>query len=774
MADFNSGQRLSARYTLRQRLSAGALGETWQAHDATRDREVVIRFLPAAIATDASRLDCIAAELQTAQDVDPRVVAAAEALERDGEQPFLVREFVPGSDASTLRGESWRKIVSAAAQVARALSALHGKGIAHLDVKPSNVILRPDGTATLIDLGCAALIGAESNAGLSRYNASPQQLMGEPTSPADDAYGLGALLYELLSGYPPFYPNFSRERVLNEAVAVPQPARPVPPALLELATSLLAKSPAERPDDLGQVAQRLEELEQLPQDVIASAADTATNEPVATIVRPILRQGPLESKGRGLSLSARPRNWLVPAAFVVLVILAVSVFLVLPEVAQKAPRTASGVKPETTSTSKLTEAAPPEVDLRALAEQMEVAEQARGAYEALFASLEQRAAAEWAPQLFTAARKHGEEGRTQFEARQFQAARDSYAAGLGQLLQAAKLAGSARDAQLAKGQAALVSGQATIAQAAFALALKIEPNNAVADKGLKRAAVLDQVVALLTSAANQEHAGQLQGAAQQYQEALKLDPDTTSARDGVARVQARISGDQFAAAMSQGLGQLASGHLDQARNSLQRAKALRPGAREVDEALAQVAQAELRIRVAGLREKAEQLERAERWSAAQKEYDAALKLDPALEFARAGHDRAAPRAELAAQFEALITQPERMLSAAVRDQARALVAEARKIATPGPVLSRQIESVDASLASFDAPVRVALESDSQTDVVVHRYGRLGVFDHREIELKPGTYTVMGTRVGFRDVRRELTVLPGQKPAPLVVRCEDPI
>ena len=71
-------------------------------------------------------------------------------------------------------------------------------------------------------------------------------------------------------------------------------------------------------------------------------------------------------------------------------------------------------------------------------------------------------------------------------------------------------------------------------------------------------------------------------------------------------------------------------------------------------------------------------------------------------------------------------------------------------------------------------MRIALESDNQTQVVIHRVGQLGVFDHREIDLMPGTYTVMGTRVGYRDVRREITVLPGKALPPLVVRCEDRI
>ena len=72
------------------------------------------------------------------------------------------------------------------------------------------------------------------------------------------------------------------------------------------------------------------------------------------------------------------------------------------------------------------------------------------------------------------------------------------------------------------------------------------------------------------------------------------------------------------------------------------------------------------------------------------------------------------------------------------------------------------------------PIAVALTSDNQTDVTIYRIGRLGLFERKDMELLPGRYTIVGTRSGFRDVRRELTVLPGQVPPPVAIRCEEPI
>ena len=71
-------------------------------------------------------------------------------------------------------------------------------------------------------------------------------------------------------------------------------------------------------------------------------------------------------------------------------------------------------------------------------------------------------------------------------------------------------------------------------------------------------------------------------------------------------------------------------------------------------------------------------------------------------------------------------------------------------------------------------MRLRLESDGQTQVVIYRVGQYGTFSTRDVELLPGRYTVVGTRTGFRDVRREVLLPPGTVPAAVVVRCEEPI
>ena len=86
------------------------------------------------------------------------------------------------------------------------------------------------------------------------------------------------------------------------------------------------------------------------------------------------------------------------------------------------------------------------------------------------------------------------------------------------------------------------------------------------------------------------------------------------------------------------------------------------------------------------------------------------------------------------------------------------------------VCRRELEAVLGAIPDE----RVALTSDNVTDVQVYRVGKLGLFESRELELMPGRYTVVGTREGYRDVRKEINLVPGAAPPVVTIRCEEPI
>jgi tetratricopeptide (TPR) repeat protein len=272
----------------------------------------------------------------------------------------------------------------------------------------------------------------------------------------------------------------------------------------------------------------------------------------------------------------------------------------------------------------------------------------------------------------------------------------------------------------------------------------------------------------------------------------------------LARANAASGEDNYAKYVGSGFAAIGAGRLDDARAAFEKAHALRPNGTEAAGGLQRVASLLSAKGFASLRQKAAGLEAQERWDEAVQTYDTALQADPSLAFAQEGKNRAAARAELGASMQALIDRPERLSSPSVRSQARALLESASEQSPSGPVLRSQIarleillpdyentgRSADAApvrvatswrsdaapvtAADMNKPIRLSLVSDNATEVAIPSIGQFGTFAKRDIELKPGRYTVIGTRDGYRDVRRDITISPGQESQTISVSCSDPI
>ena len=176
-----------------------------------------------------------------------------------------------------------------------------------------------------------------------------------------------------------------------------------------------------------------------------------------------------------------------------------------------------------------------------------------------------RAAGEWGGEAFARARRTFDGAAQKFAARDYEPALAELKRVAADLTTTEKAADGALRAALDAGRAALESGAAADAERQFALALKLKPGHAQATRGLERAKTLDEVRRLLAEAARLEGEGRSDDAAALYRKALALDRDATPAQQGLARIQSAQSGSAFAAAMSQGLGALAAGNLDEAR-----------------------------------------------------------------------------------------------------------------------------------------------------------------------------------------------------------------
>ena len=770
-----SGQVFAARYTLLRKLGAGRSGETWLARDNEARGERVLKI--ARGQDDAERARFVAG-LRLQQRIGQPDVLRVVSLD-DGDPPFAVLDHATGGDASRLRGRAWPEVLPVLARVAEALSAVHERGFVHRDVKTTNVLLDAEGRALLTDFEIAARIGdRDAQPAGSPFATSPQQLDGAPPAIADDVYAFGALACELLTGYPPFYPDPQPERIRTEPPA-PLPARlGVPQAIGQLLRQCLAKRPEERPANLRVIADTLRALEPA-----AAERPARGPEPGRTVLRAPQSASPaIEpqwSRPRSDAPSAAQlrsegfRRGLVAGTLAFLLLAAGFVFFALPRwVERRGPSPAT--VPVAAPTPTPAPAGAPERNLERLAQLKQQFEGARPPVAARLAALDSKGAAGWAGDAFVRGRQALGDADAAHARGDYAAAVDRLTAADEAFVGVERLAAAKLREALGAGRAALDAGVAPEARKWFELALAIDATNGDAKRGLERAGTLDEVRRLLASAVASERDGDAAAAEAAYRKALELDADATAAREGLARIAAAAADAAFAAAVAQGLASTSRGDYTAARAAFERANRIRPGAPEVKDGLAAVERAVGDRIIGDHHAAAAQAETEERWADAVAGYRKALGVDRNLLAAQQGLERAEPRAMLAAELEACLGRPERLYSSDVRRAARAALARAAAVPAPGPALTKQMAAVASLLTAAETPVRVEIASDSQTEITIYRVGKLGAFDRKDMELLPGRYTVVGTRAGFRDVRRELTVLPGRETTALVIRCEEQI
>jgi tetratricopeptide (TPR) repeat protein len=301
-----------------------------------------------------------------------------------------------------------------------------------------------------------------------------------------------------------------------------------------------------------------------------------------------------------------------------------------------------------------------------------------------------------------------------------------------------------------------------------------EPDPAKGVLEREQAQNFDEVNRLITSGKNHEKHSRFAFAHTDYGEALKLDPDSREARESLTRMKGRIADDQFQKLMSDGLTAYHKGTYQSARTILLKAKSFRPDSKEVQSALVQVNEAIRLDTIEKLRRKAVAGEEAEDWEEALNSYMTVLKIDPNISFAVQGKERSMNHIRVARGIRDFIQKPGVLESDKQLQNAILLMEEARTLQPRGQRLSEQLSDFIALVDAARTPIQVRIDSDDLTEVAVYRVGRLGRFVTRELLLRPGTYTVVGSRDGYRDIRQEIVVKPDQREVRVTVICRDKV
>ena len=271
------GNKLNNRYEITEQLGVGGMSAVYKAYDPNLKRVVAVKLIHSHLSRDAEFIRRFEVEATVVAGLRHPNIVQVYDFAHEGDLYYMVLEYVVGE---TLQGKLARlspdgrklpveEVIRLTLKICAAIDYAHKNSLIHRDIKPANIIINPDGEPVLMDFGIVKIVGGEHHTatgkviGTAQYMA-PEQIHGERPDHRADIYSLGVLLFEMLSGQPPFQAD-SAPTVMLKHVNDPVPdilslSHDTPPAFKAILEKALAKKPADRfqsAGDLGEAIRRV-------------------------------------------------------------------------------------------------------------------------------------------------------------------------------------------------------------------------------------------------------------------------------------------------------------------------------------------------------------------------------------------------------------------------------------------------------------------------------------------------------------------------------------
>ena len=211
-----------------------------------------------------------------------------------------------------------------------------------------------------------------------------------------------------------------------------------------------------------------------------------------------------------------------------------------------------------------------------------------------------------------------------------------------------------------------------------------------------------------------------------------------------------------------------------AREAFLEARQILPDSDEPKDGLEQITISEIQDAIGSHQQELHQYVADEDWAEAVIGYEAVLDLSPGTTFATQGLSYAQARITLDKELRRFVSQPGLMLTDSALTEAKAVLLKAARIKDPGKKLLDQINRLSHFISLARIPIEIELRSDNKTEVTVNRVRNFGKLASTKLELYPGTYTIVGKRRGYRDVREEVILRGGRPVRPILISCTEKI
>ncbi len=737
------------RFTLLDLISESSSTTTWLAFDGSSNERICLKLYKEA--SSEKQVSDTIAFISKSKGLNHQNILRVFDVGIVEKIPYLSQQFLRNAKPVPLNNRSLSENLALISEIIDALSFAHSLGLVHGKLSPSKLLYDEKGHLWVSEFGVR----------LGKINglySAPEA--GEKATKVDDIYSLGALTYRILAG---------------EEVTERRPDLDLVPSELRLVVkAMLEPADYERPDDLLEIKQVfVQYAEQLAEtSLISSDTSFVKREEI-----------PIASRQKTLVSNSSEKKDIpiqtVGLALLILIGLAALVFFYLPSNKAIIIEQPVGIIEEifkdgdTLSDIRPTERfAPFELAQIELAKEksIEIADQILR----LQIKLEDLKVELWAKESYDSLTANALLADDAFRGNEYREALRIFEAthksleGLYVSIERILLE------QVEIGNTALEDGNADLAVKAFRIAVALDWENDSLKSQLKRSENLKTVIEIVDSARLSEKENKLESALKYYEEAAGKDPLWKPAAAGMLRVQERLRQVDFENIMSEAFAELLQKNYAAARSAFQAATKIFPNSSEPEDGLLQIELAEKRDEIDILRLTAEQNLREEFWEEAILQFKQVLQLDNTLVFALNGLEAAKQRLDIRNRLQYFLDDPTVMKDDNQLRKAKKTISDASVFAASSAATANRIGSLSRLISLARIPTKVLIASDGKTDIFVYQVRRLGKVTSQELELYPGTYTIVGKRRGYRDVRHTLKLLANAPTNTINISCEEKI